>query len=102
MHPSRTQPHGPLPATTIRVGDAIVSLVDMESTRGGVPSTSPTPEASATGSSEDLHAAPDSTAPRLRSGKAAPGPAEWKVLEVRAGVMRLRGSGGCIGRPGER
>ncbi|MFM7134730.1 MAG: hypothetical protein ACKO0W_10480 [Planctomycetota bacterium] len=94
MHQSSTQPHGQLQATTIRVGDALVTI---ESNPDG---SSPIP--SGTTSTDDLHAAPHSTAPRLRSGKAAPGPAEWKVLEARAGTLRLRGSGGCIGRPGER
>jgi hypothetical protein len=40
--------------------------------------------------------------PRLHEGKTIPGPAEWRALEQRASSFRLRGSGGCIGRPGER
>ena len=40
--------------------------------------------------------------PRLRDGKILPGPDEWRALERRASSFRLRGSAGCIGRPGER
>ena len=38
----------------------------------------------------------------LHDGKTSPGPDEWRALERRASSFRLRGSGGCIGRPGER
>ncbi len=38
---------------------------------------------------------------RLHEGKTSPGPDEWRALERRALSFRLRGSGGCIGRPGE-
>ena len=49
------------------------------------------------------HASPSNVVlPRLHEGKTIPGPAEWRALEQRASSFRLRGSGGCIGRPGER
>ena len=86
-----------------QVEEASISVTDLATGRVTVIAsvTALTP-ALTPATSRSTSASSSSTAPRLHEGKTVPGPDEWRALERRASSFRLRGSGGCIGRPCER
>lgn len=81
-------PTGKLPGAEVRAADVLAER--LVAGRVGHASNGPRGRAG-----RDAEGAP---APNLREGKPVPGPSEWNAIARRASTLRLRGSGGSIGR----